>query len=42
MDLLKSSSEASSGNAVKSPGRIGYLKKTIARILTIKNIKGGK
>lgn len=32
---------ASEIGTVKNPGRIGYIKKTIARILTVKTERGG-
>ncbi len=39
MELMKSNSQVASGTAPKNPGQIKQVKKTIARILTIKKGK---
>ena len=40
LELSKERASSEIGGTVKSPGRIKEIRKTIARILTIKNIKG--
>ena len=39
MELIKSNSQVASGSAPKNPGQIKQMKKTVARILTIINLK---
>ena len=41
-DLMKLRSQQSTGTSLESPGKIKQIKKNIARILTYKNLKGGK
>jgi len=36
-DLIKFNAQVATGTGVKSPGQIRQIKRTIARILTIKN-----
>lgn len=36
-DLIKENSQVASGTVPKSPGKIGHMKKTVARIKTLQN-----
>ncbi len=40
-ELMKINSQVATGTIPKNPGKIRVIKRTIARILTIKNQKGG-
>ena len=42
MELIKSNAQVSSGTPPKNPGQIKHMKKTIARIMTIKKQGGAK
>ena len=42
MELAKENGASEIGGTVKSPGRIKEIRRTIARIMLIKNEKGGK
>ncbi len=42
MELIKEKGASEVGGTVKNPGKIKEIKRTIARIMLIKNQKGGK
>jgi large subunit ribosomal protein L29 len=42
MELMKANAQVASGSTPKNPGQIKQIRKTIARILTLKNMTGGK